>query len=150
MNNGNDNPILEIKRVFAANSTDVFDAWMNRAAFEAWIGPEGIVCPVSLLEPFVGGTFQIQMKISEDNSFPVVGVFREIETSTRIVFSWGRAGDASNPSIITVLFKAIDGHTELTLQHAGLLTAESRNAHGLGWNGTFNKLGHYLERIKTQ
>lgn len=146
MSTDNDNPILEIKRLFAASPTDVFAAWISREAFQAWIGPEGIACPVSFLEPFVGGTFQIQMKISEDNSFPVVGVFREIEAPTRIVFSWGRAGDTSSPSIITVLLKAIDGHTELTLQHAGLLTAESRDAHAIGWTGTLNKLARHLAK----
>lgn len=144
MNDRNDNPVLKIKRVFAASPNKVFDAWMNREEWQAWIGPEGMACEVPLLEPFVGGNFQIKMKISDDNIIPVVGVFREIEKPSRIAFSWGRAGDPLSQSIITVILNAIDGHTALTLQHEGLSSVESRNDHERGWNGTFNKLARYL------
>jgi uncharacterized protein YndB with AHSA1/START domain len=146
MNGDSDNPVLEVKRVFTASPSAVFDAWMNRAAFAAWIGPEGMTCDVALLEPFVGGQFQLQMKISDDNSFPVVGTYRAIEKPTRIVFSWGRADDLSSQTIITVMLNALGEHTELTLQHAGLRSVESRNAHGRGWNDTFNKLARYLAK----
>lgn len=144
MNDTAANPILEVTRIFAASPSKVFDAWMNREQWQAWIGPEGMMCEVPLMEPFEGGNFQIKMKISEDNIIPVVGVFREIEKSHRIVFTWGRAGDALSQSVITVMLNAINERTELTLQHTGLSSIESRNDHERGWNGTFNKLERHL------
>lgn len=148
MNEHKAGPVLEIKRIFVASPSKVFDAWLNREEWQAWIGPEGMNCAVPLLEPFVGGNFQIKMKISEDNIIPVAGVFLEIEKPNRIVFSWGRAGDPLSQSVITVTLNAIDGHTALTLQHVGLTSVESRNDHERGWNGTFNKLAHYLAAPK--
>ena len=140
--------VLEVKRIFAATPTDIFEAWMSREKWQAWIGPEGMFCEVPLLHPVVGGNFQIKMKITEDNIIPVIGTYREIEKPARIVFTWGRANDdISRHSLITVTLDSSAGKTALTLRHEGLDTQESRDAHGRGWNDTFNKLERFLLSI---
>lgn len=139
-----DHPVLEVKRTFAASPSVVFEAWMNREQWQAWIGPEGMFCEVPLLEPIVGGNFQIKMKISAENIIPVIGVYREIEKPTRIAFTWGRADSTAPHSLITVTLKNAEGKTALTLSHEGLGSPESRDSHGRGWNDTFNKLERYL------
>lgn len=138
-------PVLEVKRIFQAGADKIFNAWMNREEWQEWIGPEGMYCEVPLQQPVVGGNFQIQMKISRDNVFPVVGTYREIQKPTRIAFTWGRAGDTAPQSLITVTLQEHAGKTTLILQHEGLSSLESRNAHERGWNDTFNKLERYLQ-----
>lgn len=140
------NPVLEVVRIFEVAPEAVFDAWLQRDAWQAWIGPEGLLCEVPLQQAFVGGHFQIRMKISEENIIPVIGTYREIEKPARIVFTWGRDGDTKPQSVITVVLKDLGGRTQLTLSHAGLDSAESRDAHGQGWNATFNKLARYLQQ----
>ncbi len=136
---------LEVKRTFDIDPDTLFDAWMMREKWQAWIGPEGMFCEIPLLQPAVGGNFQIKMKIADDHVIPVAGIYREIEKPARIVFTWGRADDdISRHSLITVTLKNSDEKTVLTLWHDGLVTPESRDAHGRGWNETFDKLERYL------
>jgi len=51
----------------------------------------------------------------------------------------------SRNSLVTVLLKAVDGKTEMTLRHEGLPDKESRINHGKGWNSTLNKLAVYVK-----
>ena len=41
MNTMTDAPVLEVKRLLDATPEQVFDAWMKRERWQAWIGPEG-------------------------------------------------------------------------------------------------------------
>ena len=43
------NPVLEIKRLFDAPPERIFDAWLVREEWQAWIGPEGTQCEVPVL-----------------------------------------------------------------------------------------------------
>jgi uncharacterized protein YndB with AHSA1/START domain len=42
---------LTISRLFDASPEEVFDAWIEREQWQAWLGPEGVTCKVPLLEP---------------------------------------------------------------------------------------------------
>ena len=149
MNTTTINPVLEIKRTLDAPPQAVFDAWMNREEFQAWIGPEGVTCDVPVLEPRVGGQYRIDMKMKDGSTIPVGGTFKAIEEPDRIVFTWGRAGDASWTSLITLTLRAVGDKTELTLRHEGLLTEKDREDHGKGWNSALNKLERYVGRTRT-
>ena len=50
-----DDTTLLITRIFDAPREQVFDAWLTREEWQAWIGPEGVRCDVPLLEAHVGG-----------------------------------------------------------------------------------------------
>jgi len=139
----NPDTVLEISRLFDASPERVFAAWLDRERFQAWIGPEGIDCEVELLEPQVGGRYRLVMNTPE-RVIPVSGVFRSIEPSRRLVFTWGWEGDAIRQSLITLTFKAVGTKTELTLRQEGLGSVESRDGHVRGWNSALNKLDLYL------
>jgi uncharacterized protein YndB with AHSA1/START domain len=136
--------VLEITRLFDAPPARVFDAWMTREEWQAWIGPEGVQCEVPLLEARVGGRYQIKMGMSDGQVIPVGGVFKAIEAPNRIVFTWGWDGDPTRESLITLTFRDKDGKTEMTLRQEGLGSAENRDGHGKGWNSAFNKLERYV------
>jgi uncharacterized protein YndB with AHSA1/START domain len=59
---------LEITRIFDAPPARVFNAWLNREEWQAWIGPEGINCDVPLLEPRVGGRYREQLNPTDAQS----------------------------------------------------------------------------------
>jgi uncharacterized protein YndB with AHSA1/START domain len=144
MNVTAENTTLEIKRIFDATPARVFDAWLDREEWEAWIGPEGVNCEVPLLEPRVGGRYRVTMRLSDGRVMPVSGVFKTIDAPHRLVFTWGWDGDPSRQSVISITFRQIGEQTELTLRQEGLGSAANRDDHGRGWNSALNKLVAYL------
>jgi uncharacterized protein YndB with AHSA1/START domain len=135
---------LEITRVFEAPPARVFDAWLNREEFQAWIGPQGVSCEVPLLEPRVGGRYRITMRLSDGRVIPVAGVFKAIDAPRSLVFTWGWDGDPARESLVTITLREMGGKTELTLRQEGLGSAANRDDHGRGWNSALNKLVAYL------
>lgn len=137
---------LVLTRVFDASPSDVFDAWLSREEWQAWIGPEGVDCDVSLLEPHVGGRYQLEMHLPAGTRLPVSGVFRVIDRPRTLSFTWGAPGDPSRQSLVTLTFVAVSGGTELTLRQEGLPSEASREDHRRGWNSALNKLERYLRK----
>jgi uncharacterized protein YndB with AHSA1/START domain len=136
---------LEITRLFDAPPAQVFNAWLQREEWQAWIGPEGMNCDVPLLEPHVGGRYRITMRLTTGQVVPVAGVFKSIEPHTSLVFTWGWENDPTRQSLITLTFRDKAGKTELTLRQEGLGSVESRDNHHHGWNSALNKLVAYLK-----
>jgi uncharacterized protein YndB with AHSA1/START domain len=144
-----DETTLELRRVFDASPAAVFDAWLTREEWAAWIGPEGMNCEVPVLEPRVGGRYEISMHLANGQVIPVSGTFKTIDRPHRLVFSWGWNGDPSRQSLVTLEFTAQGAGTELLLRQEGLGTVANRDDHGKGWTGTLNKLERYLASYKT-
>ena len=138
-------PVLEITRSFDAPPARVFDAWLVREEWQAWIGPEGVQCEVPLLEPHVGGRYRVQMHMSDGKIIPVAGEFKIIERPHKFAFTWGWEGDLTKTTLVTVTLKDVNGKTEMTLRHEGLPDEDSRISHGKGWNSTLNKLAAYVK-----
>jgi uncharacterized protein YndB with AHSA1/START domain len=141
-----DDTTLVITRIFDAPREQVFDAWLTREEWQAWIGPEGVRCDVTLLEAHVGGRYRIDMHMPDDTVLPVSGSFKVIDRPRSLSFSWGRDGDPSRQSLITLSFNDRGGATELTLRQVGLGSALERDQFGQGWNSALNKLQRYLDQ----
>ena len=139
-----DDTTLVITRLFDAPPARVFDAWLDREEWQAWIGPEGVECEVPVLEPRVGGRYRLTMRMANGDTIPVAGVFQVIDRPTTLAFTWGRDGDPSRDSLVTLSFARKGDKTELTLRQEGLGSAENRDGHGKGWNSALNKLDRYL------
>jgi uncharacterized protein YndB with AHSA1/START domain len=139
-----DETTLELRRVFDASPAAVFDAWLTHEQFQAWIGPEGMNCEVPVLEPRVGGRYEITMRLPNGQVIPVSGVFKTIERPRRLVFSWGWNGDPARQSVVSLDFIARGARTELVLRQEGLGTIANRDDHGRGWSSALNKLERHL------
>jgi uncharacterized protein YndB with AHSA1/START domain len=139
-----DDATLVITRLFDAPAARVFDAWLNREEWAAWIGPEGVKCDVPLLEPRVGGRYRVTMRMPGGQVIPIAGVFRVIDKPRALALTWGWEGDPSRDSLVTLTFKQKGEATELTLRQEGLGTVANRDDHGRGWNSALNKLVAYL------
>jgi uncharacterized protein YndB with AHSA1/START domain len=144
MNAAIEDTTLVITRLFDASPERVFDAWLNREEWQAWIGPEGMQCEVPLLEPRVGGRYRITMHLPDGSVMPVAGVFKTIDAPNELAFTWGWEGDTSRDSLITLTLRAQGDKTELTLRQEGLGSISNRDGHGKGWNSALNKLEAYL------
>jgi uncharacterized protein YndB with AHSA1/START domain len=145
MNTTTLSPVLTIRRLFDAAPDAVFDAWLEREQWQAWIGPEGCHCDVPVLDARVGGRYQLLMRWSDGREIPVEGVFKTIERPRKLSFTWGWALSGKADTLVSLDFRAVGGQTELTLIHEGLPTPEDREGHGKGWNSTLNKLARYVK-----
>ena len=139
-----DDTVLEVKRVLDAPPARVFNSWLNREEWQAWIGPEGVNCELPLFEPRVDGRYRLIMHLGGGQIIPIVGVFKEINAPSRLSFTWC-SEDGKHNSLVIVTLRDLGSRTELTLRHEGLLTVENRDAHGRGWNSAINKLVAYLK-----
>jgi uncharacterized protein YndB with AHSA1/START domain len=92
---------LLIKRTFNASAEDVFEAWLTLERWQAWIGPEGMNCKVTLLEPRVGGRYRIDMRALDGSLIPVSGQFEVIDRPRALSFTWGWDGDPTRQSLVT-------------------------------------------------
>ena len=137
---------LVITRTFDAAPEQVFDAWLTREQWQAWIGPEGVDSDVPLMEPRVGGRYRVEMHMPNGDIITTVGVFETIDRARTLKFTWGADGDPSRQSLVTLTFSKKGAKTELTLRQEGLPGASSRDAHSRGWNSTLNKLERHLKK----
>jgi uncharacterized protein YndB with AHSA1/START domain len=138
--------VLVITRLFDAPPACVFDAWMSREGWQSWIGPEGVHCDVSLLEPHVGGRYRLEMHLPGGGGILVGGIFKIVDRPRTLSFTWGADGDPTRQSIITLTFTEAAKGTELRLRQEGLGSASNRDAHRHGWIGALNKLQHHLAK----
>lgn len=140
----NPDDALRIVRVIPGSITKVFDAWLVREEWQAWIGPEGVHCEVPLLEPKIGGAYRVIMHLANGATMDVGGAFQVLEPPRRLVFTWGAIGFTDKSSLVTLDFNEVDGQTELTLTQEGLGTVENTEAHERGWQSALNKLVRYV------
>ncbi|HTJ02100.1 MAG TPA: SRPBCC domain-containing protein [Methylovirgula sp.] len=139
-----DDTVLLMKRTFDATPEDVFDAWLTRDRWSVWIGPEGMDCEVTLLEPHVGGRYQIDMHLSDGSRIPVSGVFETIDRPHTLRFTWGWHGDPTKQSVITLNFSAAGEKTAFTLRQEGLGSIANCDDHERGWSSALKKLDRFL------
>ncbi len=142
--NPTDDTTLVIRRLFEAPPNRVFDAWLTREEWQAWIGPEGVDCDVSAFEPHVGGRYRLEMLMSGGGRIVTTGIFKSIDRPRSLSFTWGAEGDPTRQSLITLTFNELGNKTELILRQEGLGSASSRDEHGRGWNSALNKLDRHL------
>jgi uncharacterized protein YndB with AHSA1/START domain len=143
-----DDTTLQLTRRFDAAPERVFDAWLTRDQWDAWIGPEGMKCDVPSLDPRVGGRYRITMRLTAEQVIPVGGAYLQIDRPKRLSFTWGLDGDAARQSVITLTFTRAGLGTELTLRQEGLRDIASRDSHAKGWHAALNKLAAYLAAQK--
>jgi len=132
---------LEIKRRIEASPAAVFAAWTRPEHMKHWSAPQGMEVAIAEVDLTPGGRFHIQMKNAEGGQHNARGVYREIDSPYRLVYTWtwDEHPDAGE-SLITVEFKAIDGGTEVTMVHSGLPTEELVKEHEGGWTSCLNRL----------
>jgi uncharacterized protein YndB with AHSA1/START domain len=136
---------LRLERRFTATPEDVFDAWTNPEVLRRWWAAEPTWsspgCAVDLRE---GGSYELSMQADDGTVHAVAGEFREIDRPNRLVYTWAWLGeDGPHPgheSLVTVEFRPDADGTVVALEHAQLVSDESRAQHEHGWRGVMDNL----------
>lgn len=137
--------VLRIERQFRAPVETVFKAFTDPEQIVQWWGPEGCSVPEYQFEVRPGGTFRTCMRGPESDHW-VQGEYSEVVENRRLAFSWAweNDGEPGPATYVTVEFHDLGGETNIVLTHEGFDSIEGRDAHGVGWNSSFNCIDQLL------
>ena len=109
---------LTITRIIDAPREFVFRAWTDPKHLAQWWGPKGFTNPVCEIDARVGGALRIVMRAPDGAEHPMGGIFQEVVTPERLVFTniaVDAEGNALLEGITTVTFEAEGTKTKLTV-----------------------------------
>jgi uncharacterized protein YndB with AHSA1/START domain len=141
---------LLITRSFDAPVDIVFSLWSDREHFKRWMGPETFTCPEVELDFRVGGAYRAMIRSEKDGENWFGGTYREIEPNKRLVFTfaWDNDGPSAGvETLVTIEFRDLGDRTEQIFHQTPFVSAERRDSHVSGWNGSFDKLHAYAKTI---
>ena len=135
-------------RRFPAPRPRVFECFVDPARLVAWWGPQGFSVPRIDFDPRVGASYRIAMQPPGAEAFVLAGTFREVETPSRLSFSfrWEPADPDDVETVAQLAFDEYDDSTEVRLVQGPFTTDERCALHRDGWIGSFDRLGELLSR----
>ena len=134
-------PSLSIVRKFNVEPAKVWRAWTQPEALTAWMAPsDAFSVRVLECDVRVGGRYRIVMRSPDGEDNDVSGVYREVATNRKLVFTWAWKSTPERESLVTVELRAAGDGTELTLRHEGFADTEARDKHNQGWNSCLGRL----------
>lgn len=143
----NDAQTLYLTRHFDAARDRVFRALTEDDRLARWFGPKGFTVAECQIDLRVGGAWRLEMRNPNGNAHTITGVYREIASPKRLVFTWAWEGDdgLGHETLVTIaLHEAGPKRTRLELSHELFETGTSRDQHGQGWSGSFECLEEML------
>ena len=104
-----DDKQIVIERVFSCSKDELFNIWNKPEFIEKWYGPEGFNTKVNEYNFKEGGKWKFTMVNSENNEYPVFGVFKFIDSPDKVVSTdgWEDEGNVSG-MVLTAEFEEID------------------------------------------
>jgi uncharacterized protein YndB with AHSA1/START domain len=144
---------LKITRTFDAPPELVFELWSTPNHLRNWMGPEGYECPVAEIDFRVGGRYRALIRSSETGDSWFSGVYREIEPSKRLVFTfaWDNTGPSAGvETLVTIDFAEVRGKTTMTFHQTPFRDVEARDRHIGGWTSAFAKAAAYAQRLSNK
>lgn len=110
---------IQVTRPFDVPAEQVFDAWLNPKMIGQWMfGPrlqEEEILHITV-DPKVGGAFSFLVR-RQGTEIDHVGKYREIDRPSRLVFTWGVAGESEGESLVIIVIVPTQEGCELTLTH---------------------------------
>ena len=141
-------PFLRLERRYPAAPEEVWRAWTDPEAIKRWWGPtpgEGV--SVAELDVRAGGRYRIVFGGLQGTDHEVQGTYREVVPNRRLVFTWTWPRTTpERESIVTLVFRAVPGGTELDFRQEQFFDAAVRDGHLRGWSAAFEKLEAYLKK----
>lgn len=132
---------LTLTRRLKAAPDKVWRAWTDPQTLMRWFAPsDEFETPTVECDLRVGGRYRIVMKSPDGELHDVRGAYREIVPNRKLVFSWAWQSEPDKESIVTITLRPDGVGTELTLQHDGIASSESRDKHQHGWIGCVDRL----------
>jgi uncharacterized protein YndB with AHSA1/START domain len=141
-------PFLNLVRAYPVAPEKVWRAWTDPQAVKKWWGPgPGEPVAVAELDVRVGGRFRIVFGGPQGTAHEVQGTYKEVVPNRRLVFTWRWPNSTpERESVVTIVFRASDGGTELDFRHEQLFDEKVRDDHKRGWTGSLDKLEKFLQQ----
>lgn len=134
---------LSIKQTFSATASRLFACFTQPELLNQWHAPSELMTTKSEVNLRVGGDYRIAMTDPEGKTHTAVGVFKEINEPSKLVYSW-RWEDSEDPDTqVTVEFKQLGQETEVTLTHINFANSDLASHHSQGWSGIFARLATF-------
>jgi uncharacterized protein YndB with AHSA1/START domain len=74
------------------------------------------------------------------------GVYKEVQPNRRLAFTWHWPRTTpERVSLVTIVFKAAGGGTELDFRHEQFFDEAARDGHQRGWSAALDKLARFLQ-----
>lgn len=132
---------LSLVRTIKASPEKVFAAWTEPKTLKKWMSPtEQMEVAVAETDLKVGGRYRIVMREPGGKEHRVGGVYKVIEKSKKIAFTWGWDGSSDADTLVTVELRKKGAGTELTLTHSKFADDKTRDKHNQGWMGCVGRL----------
>jgi uncharacterized protein YndB with AHSA1/START domain len=136
---------LVITRVFDAPRELVFKVWTEREHARHWWGPRDFVTTELEMDLTPGGAWRASMRSPEGKDYRQHGVFREIVSPERLVFTFIWDDEPEHEMLVTAILTERGGKTEMTFRQSPFDSVESRDSHVEGWSECFDRLEAYLK-----
>ncbi|HEY6629232.1 MAG TPA: SRPBCC domain-containing protein [Acidimicrobiia bacterium] len=139
---------LRVERLIAATPEEVFDAYTDPVAQQAWftiLDPEMIV--ENEVDLRVGGKWVSVWGFSPDQMFRETNVFEVVDRPNRLVStSSGSSPDGMTlETHVEITFEEQNGKTLMTVIQSGFPDEETRDFFAsMAWIGAFDRLEAYL------
>jgi uncharacterized protein YndB with AHSA1/START domain len=133
---------LNVQRLIHAPRARVFHAWTNPDDILKWFGPGDCRALEAKVDLRVGGSYRFRV-LTHGMEMDLVGVFHEIASPSRLVYTWQFKGGPPPDmpeTLVTVEFVEQDVGTEVRIKHEKLPTTGAREQHRIGWEGCCDKL----------
>ena len=139
-------PFLNLVRKYPVAPEKVWRAWTDAEAVKKWWGPgPGEPVAVAELDVRVGGRFRIVFGGPQGTAHEVQGTYQEVVPNRKLVFTWTWPNSTpERESVVTIVFRAAAGGTELDFRHEQLFDEKVRDDHKRGWTGSLDKLADFL------
>ena len=140
-------PSLALDRHYPVAPEKVWRAWTDAEAVKRWWGP-GPGEPVSLaeLDVRVGGRFRIVFGGPDGKMHECAGVYKEVVPNRKLVFTWHWPNSTpERVSVVTIIFKEVNGETDLLFKHEQLFDEKARDDHKRGWSASLDKLADFFK-----
>jgi uncharacterized protein YndB with AHSA1/START domain len=142
----------EVRRHLAASPARVFAAFASADVVAQWLTPApDVKLTVLQLDFREGGRYQFAYDTPDGQRMLVSGVYRNIETPTRLVFSWliePPDVHAGIESQVTVSIAPSAGGSDLLILHERFERADANARHAEGWAGALEQLQRLLTKAR--
>ncbi len=138
------------RRHIRASRAQVFRAFTDPEMLPRWFSPSADIGTEILAHDFrVGGRYRFGFRFPDGERNTVVGMFREIASPERLVFTW--TWEPPDPhagveTLVTVILREEDDGTEIVVTHDRFPHNEIRDRHDVGWQTTLDRLETLLVR----
>ena len=142
---------LTLTRVFNADRETVFKMWTEPEHFSNWYGPKGFTVPECDIDLRPGGKFHVQMKSPDGKIYPHYGIYHEIISPEKLVFSlpshFDEKGNPQVEMLNSLSFTEENGKTKMVMHIVEVKTMPGivpLKGLDYAWNQSFDKMEEIL------